>query len=156
MFLYFLPFFCVDVSHVPSMLNVTEFPSTCKFLNFFFQVSFFFFLFSAGYECMLDKNPELEDVYKLLKGDSSSWDDIGRELSVPRNFRQGLSKNVTFSENGKLEEVLAKWLECNSSKSPATFGTLIEALKSLKKNKLVENIQDYLSSNEAQIEYNSH
>ncbi len=62
-------------------------------------------------------------VFRHLKPISANWDDIGRELCVPLNFRIGLEQDTPEK---KLEIILDKWI--NSKCSNVTWEALIKVL----------------------------
>ena len=61
------------------------------------------------------KTPSLKEIQKLLKEKSANWDEIGSELDVPLNTRDGLRMDSTLTTGGRLERVLYCWLQREES-----------------------------------------
>ncbi len=99
---------------------------------------------------ILHKTPLLKDVFDHLRDHSSNWDDIGRELDVNRNSREGL-RNMSRTDNSRLEAVLDTWREGGDS---STWGQLIKALKVLGFLQEVRHVEDFLKTDEAITKYN--
>ncbi len=84
----------------------------------------------------------LKGVYDCLQKVSHRWDDIGRELGVPLNYRKGLRMVGASSTNdGKLEEVLDKWIESKST--PVSWETFTDMLRKLDLNNIADEIQQW-------------
>ncbi len=82
-------------------------------------------------------------AFEVLKGKSAQWNDIGRRLDHESdmdtyNYRKGLRKDQSLSNDDCLEAVLYKWLEHGGDSS--TWGQLIEVLKGLRLNDVVMRI----------------
>ena len=99
----------------------------------------------------MNKSPEQEDVFKLLKSKSNSWDDIARELQVDINKRDDLRKEVAFSNDRKLEEVLENWID--SETSPVTWNTIIEMLEELGLRKMMKDVKKFLQKKDVVERY---
>ena len=100
-------------------------------------------------------NPDLYDVYQLLKSKANRWDEIGKGLRVDFNFRQTLQdQGLMTSVGSKLENVLERWL--TSYCSEPSWNNLIEVLRSIDGlNNIAENVKEYLLTNpEAKRKYN--
>ena len=79
----------------------------------------------------------------LLANISADWEKIGLALNVSRNDLKSLrQKNI--DETIKLSEVIAKWMETESS--PVTWETLISAIEGpiVNKKQKGKEIRDYL------------
>ena len=67
-------------------------------------------------------------MYKLLKGNSSHWSDIGREFGISLDDRESLSNNLHYtSDHGRLEKVLSEWLS-TTDQSLVTWEEFIKVL----------------------------
>ena len=101
----------------------------------------------------LGEKPLLKDVYNLLIGHSAQWDDIGLQLEVPFDDRDGWL-NSTLTSRQRLQRVINKWLvsECHT---PVTWGELIKILRSdaLAFTATVRNIESFLRSETAKETY---
>ena len=96
--------------------------------------------FSVIY-CIVD-SVTLRSVYDCLQKVSHKWDDIGRELGVPLSYRKGLRMVGASSTNdGKLEEVLDKWIESKST--PVSWETVTDMLRKLDLNNIADEIQQW-------------
>ncbi len=74
------------------------------------------------------RKPKLNEVYKLLKGKSSHWSDIGMELDLSLDVRESLSNNLRYtSDHGRLEKVLSEWLS-TTDQSLVTWEEFIRVL----------------------------
>ncbi len=91
--------------------------------------------------------PKLSEVYKLLKGKSSQWTDIGREFDIPLDFRESLSNNLHYtSDLGRLEKVLNEWLS-TTNQSLVTWEEFIRVLTDrLKYMDIVDNTYTFLQT----------
>ena len=85
----------------------------------------------------------VKEVFSLLKGKSSEWDKIGRELEVSDNFREEL-RNQSLTDESRLEKVLAKWVE--SECSEVSWDHLQRVLKELGYVHLVKKMPGYHKS----------
>ena len=72
--------------------------------------------------------PKLNELYKLLKGKSSHWSDIGRELGISFDVRESLRNDRHYtSDHYRLEEVLSEWLS-TTDQSLVTWEEFIRVL----------------------------
>ena len=79
----------------------------------------------------------------LLANISADWEKIGLALNVSRNDLKSLrQKNI--DETIKLSEVIAKWMETESS--PVTWETVISAIEGpiVNNKQKAKEIRDYL------------
>ena len=90
----------------------------------------------------MDKSPERLELFKLLKSKSNSWDEFARELRVERSFRVSLRSNTALSNDKRLEEVLQRWIDSESS--PVTWKRVIHVLDELKLKRVVKDVKKYL------------
>lgn len=85
----------------------------------------------------------LKDVYTLLQSKSCLWDRIGRGLNVGHDYRQSLFRQgVMLDDDGKLESVLAKWIE--SQCSATTWEHLFQVLLQLEFRDVAEKMEKFL------------
>ena len=92
---------------------------------------------------ILKKSPEVEDVYELLSKRSAHWDNFARALKIDINFREKLQrKSFTITEESKVESVLIKWIESESS--DVTWSNLIEVPEQLQFLDVAREVKIYL------------
>ena len=91
---------------------------------------------------MLNKPPEIKDVFYLVKDISASWNALASELYIPMNDRDTLRKDRSLSDQHRLESVLCKWIE-NETKE-VKWRVILEALKALKRKDLIRKVIRYL------------
>ena len=91
---------------------------------------------------MLDKPPETKDVLGLIIKDiSASWNELGSELHVPLNDRESLRRNISLSDDSRLEYVLTNWIG-NETKD-VKWKVILEAVKALKRKDLMKKMINY-------------
>ncbi len=74
------------------------------------------------------RRPNLNEMYKLLKGKSSHWSDIGRELGISFDTRESLRNDCRYpSDCERLEKVLSEWLS-TTDQSLVTWEEFIRVL----------------------------
>ena len=101
---------------------------------------------------ILNKTPQRQDVFKLLKSKSTKWDDIARELRVDSKRREELRKDVSINSDKKLEEVLTTWID--SETTPVTWKTVIEKLdEELALKKMAKDVKKYLKRQDVVEKY---
>ena len=101
---------------------------------------------------ILKKSPEVEDVYELLSKRSAHWDDFARALKIDINFREKLQReSFTITEESKVESVLIKWIESESS--DVTWSNLIEVLEQLQFLNVAREVKIYLEKEEVIEKY---
>ena len=81
-------------------------------------------------------------MYRQLRGDSTEWNAIGRELGVSHNDREKLRKRIELSDDDRLEMVLIKWKK--SECTDVSWDTIIDMLKDLKLNNVAREVTQYL------------
>ena len=91
-------------------------------------------------------------MYKLLSAHSCKWDDIGRALRVPYNYRRELERE-RISEDSRLEGVLNKWIETESV--PVTWDRLIEGLEEIKLRIVIREVKEFLKTDRALATYST-
>ena len=100
---------------------------------------------------MLDKPPETNDVLGLIKDISASWNELGSELHVPFNDRESLRKNISLSDDSRLENVLINWIG-NETKD-VKWRVILEAVKALKRKDLIKKMINHLENPETYTKY---
>ena len=98
---------------------------------------------SASTHAILGIKPSLKDAFNILKSQSAHWDDIGRQLDVPLNFRDELHKNSSLLSEQRLERVINHWLE-KGCQNNVTWAGFIENLKELNYTALAEKVMKFL------------
>ena len=88
------------------------------------------------------KQPERDDVYKLLRTKSAEWEEFARELKIDDNYRKQLRLLTTASADDILDKVLARWIQSESSE--VTWRCILNVLKELKYIDLLKIAQMYL------------
>ena len=81
------------------------------------------------------------DVYRQLRGESTKWNEIGRELGISHNYREELRMRNDLSNLDRLEKVLIKWKE--SQRSDVSWDTIIKMLKDLELNNVASKVIQY-------------
>ena len=86
-------------------------------------------------------------MFRLTEHISSHWNDLGQELEVSYNYREQLRSEAYSSDEDKLEEILSKWIESESSL--VTWSTLVEALEAIELRSTAREVKDFLKTPEA-------
>lgn len=103
---------------------------------------------------LLNKPPDIRDLFKLLKTKSCHWDDMAGELHVDFNFRQEVMKEGTISNSdNKLEKVLQKWNTAETS--DITWGNIISMLHNLGFIDVKKEVIRHLQKDEVVQHYSS-
>ena len=100
---------------------------------------------------MLDKPPEIKDVYNLVKYISALWNELGREFDVPENDRDSLRTNINLSDEDRLESVLSKWIRTETT--TVKWRVVLEALNALKRKDIIKKVITYLEKPETYRKY---
>ena len=100
---------------------------------------------------MLDKPPETNDVLRLVKDISVLWNELGSELNVPLNDREMFRRDISLSDNNRLEYVLTNWIG-NETKE-VKWKVILDALKALKRKDIINKVIDYLENQETHTKY---
>lgn len=82
--------------------------------------------------------PTCKTIFDFLKNKSSKWDEIGRESDIDLNYREILYHDVSITDEGKLERVIAKWDERN----PVTWNSFIAVLRKLQFNDVIDQLKE--------------
>ena len=91
---------------------------------------------------LLIEPPKAMDVFRLMKPRSASWNMIARELGVELLYCQELENSKQFDYEDKLERILRRWLESESS--APTWETIIDVLRKLKFTDVVRDVQQFI------------
>ena len=100
------------------------------------------YILGEAYQDVLQKPPELTDVLDLVRNTSSSWFDIGSKLHVSLNVREGLRKDVSLSDDAKLEKILNEWIKFETV--DVTWENILKALQAQRRNDIVRETLMYL------------
>ena len=100
------------------------------------------YVLGETYQDVLQKPPEQTDVFDLVRNTSSSWFDIGSELHVPLNVREGLRKDISLSDDAKLEKILNEWIKFETV--DVTWETILKALQALRRKDIMRETLQYL------------
>ena len=120
----------------------------------YYSIIVFFLLCIGVTYCSLEQKPlEVTDVFHLIKDDiSASWFDVGEELGISLNDRQTLMRDVSLSNNNRLESVLVIWVQ--QEKKDVKWVVILEALKALQRKDLVRKVIKFLEEPETYSKYN--
>ena len=91
---------------------------------------------------LLIEPPKAIDVFRLVKPRSASWSMIARELGVELLYRQELEDSKQIDYEDKLERILIRWLESESS--APTWETIIDVLRKLRFTDVVRDVQQFI------------
>ena len=100
---------------------------------------------------MLDKPPEIKDVFDFVKYISALWNEFGRELNVHENYRATLKRNVSLSDEDRLESVLSKWI--GKETKAVKWRVVLEALNALERKDIIKKVIMYLEKPETYRKY---
>ena len=98
--------------------------------------------FSDDNQTILTKSPEVCDVFKLIKSHSAKWNEIAMELKVDENTRTRLLRDTQLGIDGKLDHILHKWNEAQST--DVTWEKILEMLESLELRKTACEVNKFL------------
>ena len=95
---------------------------------------------------ILKEIPNHKEAVSLLTNISADWEVIGIALGVSQIDLKGLQPE-SFNITVKLSQVIAKWMETESS-SPVSWETLISAIEGpiVNNKQKAKEIRDYLYS----------
>ena len=96
---------------------------------------------AAALNVHLQRRPKLYDAHRLTKCCSSKWNEIGRELGVPFDYRQELFGKYR-ADKDRLEDVLQRWIQSESV--PVTWSSLISALEAIDHKDVAREVKDFL------------
>ena len=112
--------------------------------------------FIANLYCLTEsiklKEPEVSDVFELLKKISNEWNNIGRGLGIELNDRDTIKKEGQ-DQKDRLERVVVKWIE--SKTTNVTWGTLMEVMEKLEYRDIVKEIETFLNKPNTIEKYNA-
>ena len=114
-------------------------------------MSWFLFYIGISYEDVLQKPPDLNDVFDLMRTMSALWYDIGRELNIPFNDRKTLLTDASMSNDYRLEHILTNWIRSESK--DVTWKVLLEALEALGRRDVVKKVVHFLEEPETYQKY---
>ena len=100
---------------------------------------------------MLQKPPDLHDVFDLMRTMSALWFDIGMELNIPINDRETLRRDMTMADDNRLEHILTNWIQTESK--DVTWKVLLQALKALRRKDVVSKVLRFLEEPETYQKY---
>ena len=100
---------------------------------------------------LLDKPPENKDVFASVKDISALWNELGREFDVPENDRATLKRNISLSDEDRLESVIAMWIT-NETKD-VKWRVVLGALKALRRKDIARKVIMYLQKSETYTKY---
>lgn len=78
----------------------------------------------------------------MLNCISVNWADIGRELGVDWNYREELRRESGLTSAYKLESVLYKWSQSESS--AVNWDTIMKVLERLSQREVLRSVKYYL------------
>ena len=85
---------------------------------------------------------QISDVFCFLRHKADEWNKIGRELGIFIGKRNCLKKDISLSEEDRLENVIELWIE--KAESRRTWDELKECLERLEFKQVLRNVQDFL------------
>ena len=91
---------------------------------------------------ILKKSPDVDDVIDLIKNHSAKWDKFGIALKVDENTRSSLLHDVRLDDDGKLDRILRKWHEAETS--DVTWEKVLGVLESMKLKKTADEVTRFL------------
>ena len=103
------------------------------------------------YKDLLKKSPEIIDVLHLVPDIASSWYEFGMQLRVSISVRESLIRDISFSDDAKLEKVLMYWIQAEPS--PVTWKMILQALVNLERISIASKVREYLEKPETYSKY---
>ena len=100
---------------------------------------------------MLQKPPDLRDVFDLMMTMSALWNEIGMELNIPVNERETLRRDMTMADDNRLEHILTNWI--GSESKDVTWKVLLQALTALRRKDVVRKVLRFLKEPETYQKY---
>ena len=118
--------------------ELSDFPLLCKLLLYNKVI--------LSYTLLVEKLTTIHDVLKKLAPICVRWREIGNGLGMDFYYLDGLAKDITISNQIRLEHVLQKWKDLDSPAAPVTWKTVIDVVKGpLVENKALANkMYEYL------------
>ena len=114
-------------------------------------MSWFLFYIGISFEDVLQKPPDLHDVFDLMRRMSSLWCEIGRELNIPINDLETLRRDMRMAHENKLERILTNWIQTESK--DVTWKVLLAALKALGRKDVIKEVLNFLEEPETYQKY---
>ena len=114
-------------------------------------MSWFLFYIDVSYKDVLQKPPDLYDVFKLIVHMSASWNEIGTELNVPLIDRETLRRDMTIRNDLRLDNILTRWIQTESK--DVTWKVLLQALKALGRKDVMKEVVLFLEEPETYQKY---
>ena len=107
-------------------------------------------ILDINYRDLLQKPPEIRDVFDIIKEDiASKWHEVGGCLGISLDYRDSLKGNN--SVNTKLERILTEWIQ-NETKD-VTWKVALEMLKELRRKDLARKVITFLETQETYEKY---
>ena len=100
---------------------------------------------------ILNEEPDVEDVRKFLKSRSANWESFAMELGVKLNYRNELRKDMTLTDDVRLEMVLYKWKE--SSQEGVSWKKVLDMLEELELHDMHKKVMDFLKRDDIILKY---
>ena len=104
-------------------------------------------ILDINYRDLLQKPPEIRDVFDIFQDISSSWHEVGGYLDISLNDRDSLQG----SDHIKLERILNKWKQKETK--DVTWGIILEVLEKLERRDLKRKVINFLKTPENYEEY---
>ena len=127
---------------------------TCLYIYkvYIFKLSVKFLITTAQTDLsILDEEPDLEHIQKFLERKSADWELFARKLRVDLNYRNGLRRDNTLSNDVKLEMVLYKWKE--SSQERVSWKKVLDMLVELELHDMHQKVMDFLKRDDIILKY---
>ena len=100
---------------------------------------------------ILDEEPDLEHIHKFLRRRSADWESFARELRVDLNYRKVLRRNMTLTDDDRLERVLDKWKE--SSQEGVSWKKVLDMLVELELYDMHQKMIEFLKRDDVILKY---
>ena len=107
---------------------------------------FNFILLGISFRHLLDKPPDPQDLFDLIKGMSSSWYEVSHRLKVPME-----DLDNSLCEEAKLKQILLEWIQ-NETKE-VKWSVILEVLHNLRRKDLIKKVTKYLEQPEVYSKY---
>ena len=105
----------------------------------------------ATFRDLLDKPPEIVDVFHLFRDVSYLWDEIGGELHVTLNERESLRRDVSLPDEGKLERVFCSWFY--NETTDVKWRIILNVMQALQRKDKIRKVINYLETPEVYNKY---
>lgn len=84
---------------------------------------------------------ELEELFSKVKGAADKWCPIGIQLDFQVSELNVISTNIQCDEEGRLHEMLKRWLDKTKTSRDKRRSSLVEALNQVDENVLSRDIK---------------